>query len=208
MLCCCYLYVMYVSYAALAAFRMLAMLAEHTQSKLRSLPHSSLPVSLGLLGCMSTQVDWWEVWAWPLHQQAGPVARRCHRRVCTSFGAGLSLRLWNSTLSPQGLLYVAWFRYAKTHKLSYHPHILYILIWSQLMSSNCTLYDIMSLASLQFFLDVLTYTYFEQPNIGTFWYSIPCILCMSVAFWSSSNLHVQIATGIGLVGVGMALYAR
>ena len=76
------------------------------------------------------------------------------------------------------------------------------------MSSNCTSYDIMSLASLQFFLDVLTYTYFEQPNIGTFWYSIPCILCMSVAFWSSSNLHVQIATGIGLVGVGMALYAR
>ena len=66
----------------------------------------------------------------------------------------------------------------------------------------------MSLASLQFFLDVLTYTYFEQPNIGTFWYSIPCILCMCVAFWSSSNLHVQIATGIGLVGVGMALYAR
>lgn len=60
---------------------------------------------------------------------------------------------------------------------------------------------------ISFFLDVLTYTYFEQPNIGTFWYSIPCILCMSVAFWSSSNLHVQIATGIGLVGVGMALYA-
>ena len=62
--------------------------------------------------------------------------------------------------------------------------------------------------SSQFFLDVLTYTYFQNPRIGTFWYAIPCILCMCVVFWSSTNTHVLIATGLGLVGVAFALYAR